>query len=117
MVVEGDKIKELIADYSKGKGYPEKSYVTQFCEDFSLNYKQWNAYCNGSQDLGIKIIQILMDIFPNLNLNWLLKDDSSKYLDSNYVLEPKNIYQKEVSNEMLMNKLENIEILLKSKLK
>jgi hypothetical protein len=48
-----------------------------FCKDFDLNYNQWNAYTRGAQVVGNKITLRLMEIFPNLNLNWLLKDTDS----------------------------------------
>lgn len=108
MTIDGDKIKQLISQYGKGKGYPEKSYVVRFCEDFKLNYKQWNAYCSGTQNLGLKIIEVLMDIFPDLNLNWLLKDEENVFLNASEVSEPNKKYGL-VSNEMLMDKLESIQ--------
>ncbi|MBC5835781.1 hypothetical protein G6N05_05225 [Flavobacterium sp. F372] len=109
MTIDGDKIKQLISHYSEDKGYLEKSYVVRFCEDNNLNYKQWNAYCSGTQNLGLKIIEVLMDIFPNLNLNWLLKEELNMFKSYNLVEEPREIYTAEISNQALFNKLESIE--------
>ncbi|UOX35283.1 hypothetical protein LXD69_07130 [Flavobacterium sediminilitoris] len=105
MNIEGEKIKQLISNYGAARNYPEKSYVVMFCEDNNLNYKQWSAYISGTQNLGIKIIDILMDIFPDLDLNWLLKNNS------NYVSEPTSNYKKttHITNEMIYAKLEKID--------
>lgn len=116
MNVDGSKIKKLVEIYGSGKNYDTKSYLAKFCEDNNLNYIQWNAYTRGAQTLGIKIVYLLIDIFPNLNLNWLLKDEGDIFtseeenvmivndLKSEYVKTPKD-----VTNEDLMKKLEEIE--------
>jgi hypothetical protein len=80
MNVDSEKIKMLIEHYGKLKGYPQKSYLMKFAEDFELNYNQWNAYTRGQQVIGLKIIHILMEVFPDLNLNWLLKDDYNMFV-------------------------------------
>lgn len=111
MTIEGDKIRALIEEYGRQKAYPEKSYIPKFCEDFDLNYIQWFSYTKEKQKPGIKILYFLMNIFPNLNLNWLLKDEGSMFSSNdNYlkVAEPGDKYVKEVSNLDLMNKLEEI---------
>ena len=109
MTIEGDKIKQLISHYGADKGYTEKSYLVRFCDDNNLNYKQWSAYCSGTQNLGLKIIEVLMDIFPDLNLNWLLKEDVLMFKNKNIFNEPGEVYSKEISNQVLYNKLESIE--------
>jgi hypothetical protein len=112
MNIDGSKIKALIDIYGKGKQYDEKSYTPRFCEDFGLNYIQWSSYTRGSQKLGIKIIYILMNIFPNLNLNWLFKDAQNMFTnDENPVIneEKAPFSKKEVTNFDLMSKLEEIQ--------
>jgi len=112
MTIDGDKIKALIDVYGKSKGYPEKSYIPKFCEDFDLNYIQWFSYVKGRTNPGLKIIYNLVNIFPALNLNWLLKEDSNMFTDPNAVFvfeEPGEEYGKEVSNNDIMKKLEIIE--------
>lgn len=79
MNVKGTKIKSLVDYYANMKDYPSKSSLAKFCEDYELNYNQWNAYIRETQAVGIKIIHQLMDIFPKLNLNWLLKNAKSLY--------------------------------------
>lgn len=116
MNVEGEKIRTLIELYGKERNYPPKSYLSKFCEDNEVNYSQWNAHIGGRQVVGIKIIDKLMYVFPNLNLNWLLKDDPNMFTDESGLMilsEPKEKYNKKVTNEDLMTKLEEIERELK----
>jgi hypothetical protein len=111
MYVDGEKFVSLVATYCKEKDYPEKSYLPMFCKDFNLSYNQWHAYTKGTQVVGTKIIQRLMEIFPNLNLNWLLKDEPNMFLGKNHEMllaEPTVKYGKTVSNLELMYKLEEI---------
>lgn len=116
MTIDGDKIKALIDEYGKRKGYPEKSYIPKFCEDFDLNYIQWFSYTKGKTNPGIKIIYFLVNIFPELNLNWLLKEDLNMFTVPNAVFafeEPAEKYGKEVTTNDLMKKLEEIQSDLK----
>lgn len=114
MTEEGNKIKELINYYGNEKGYLKKSHLPLFCEDNDLNYIQWHAYSSGRQKLGLKIVQDLMNIFPNLNLNWFLKDEPNMFMgeiteSQSIMRESKNIYHREISNVDLMKKLLEIE--------
>lgn len=108
MDVKGQKIQDLISYYGKTNGIPEKSYLVKFTEDFKLNYKQWSAYTRGDQNLGIKIIDVLMDIFPKLNLNWLLKDEGDMFLNDNSEVVYSEKSERKVTNEMLFSKLETM---------
>jgi len=106
MDINPHKIYTLIEQYGKAKNIPEKSYIPRFCEDFNVNYKQWSAYCRGTQPVGLKIVDFLIDIFPNLNLNWLLKDEAAIFNEDNsplYVREPGVSYGKDKD---IMAKLE-----------
>lgn len=118
MYVDGAKIRKLIAVWGNNKGYPEKSYVTMFCNENNLSYNQWNAYLRGSQNLGTKIIQQLISIFPDLNLNWLLKEDLNMFTKqnvNNHIEEPEPKY-KNVTNDDIMAKLEEVHADLRKKL-
>lgn len=111
MNVDGNKIKKLIEAYGIEKKYDQKTQLRRFCEDFNLNYIQFHAYSKGSQNLGIKIIYVLMEIFPDLNLNWLLKDEENMFVskkDLTILCEPVVKYGKMVTNSELMAKLEEI---------
>jgi hypothetical protein len=106
MYLEGSKIKQLISHYGESKGYPEKSHVAKFCEDFNLNYTQWNAYTRDAQNIGIKIIDKLMEIFPNLNLNWLFKDAYNMWIEDEklaVVSEDDPKYSREVVDGLYKN--------------
>jgi len=77
MEISPDKIKKLIELYGMIHNYPKKSYVVFFCRDNDLNYNQWNNYLRGKQSIGMKVISDLMMIFPDLNMNWLFKDEGN----------------------------------------
>lgn len=117
MDVTGSKFKRLIEIYGISKGYPEKSHLPKFCEDFDLNYTQWNTYCRGKQNVGVKIIDILLDIFPNLNLNWFLKDEGDIFTteEGNAMVssQPIAIISKKIEKEDIYKKMD--EILLEMK--
>ncbi len=53
-------------------------------EDNDVNYSQWNAHIGGRQVIGLKILDKLMYIYPNLNMNWLLKDDPNMFITKEY---------------------------------
>lgn len=110
MNVKGTKIKSLVDYYANMKDYPSKSSLAKFCEDYDLNYNQWNAYIRETQAVGIKIIHQLMDVFPKLNLNWLLKDEGEMFVDETIMVlnEPKESIKKEISSEDIYKKLEKI---------
>ena len=118
MYIDGAKIKSLISTYGKNRGYPEKSYTAMFCKDFELNYNQWNAYTRGAQVIGPKITQKLMEVFPNLNLNWFFKEDQNMFVgektETVTVKEPEPVYQKEITPEDIFYKMEEMLIELKA---
>ncbi|NRT11497.1 hypothetical protein [Flavobacterium sp. 14A] len=112
MYIAGEKITKLVEIYGKRMGYPEKSYLPMFCEDFKVNYTQWNAYTRGRQNIGTKIIDILIEIFPNINLNWLIKDEGSIFVGEDEILmvaeAPEPTYSKKIGQEDIYFKLEDI---------
>lgn len=110
MDIEGSKIMRLIEHYGKQKGFEEKHYLRGFTSDLGLNYTQWAAYTRGSQNLGIKVLDQLMQIFPDLNLNWLLKDDPEMFLTDiiGKVAEPEAKYMVTNVKDPVMTKLDAI---------
>lgn len=112
MNVDGNKFKAIIYWYGKQKGYDEKSYIPRFCEDFDLNYNQWNAYTRGAQNVGTKIIQFLMENFPNLNMNWFLKNEYNMWIDPaekhNDLILSESEIKISITPELIFNKLEAI---------
>lgn len=116
MNVDGEKIRQLIEHYGTQKKYEPKTKLRRFCEDFDLNYIQWSSYIKGTQNLGIKIIHVLMNIFPSLNLNWFLKDEGQMFTSEEKVLvlnEPKAEYSKKIEKEDLYEKLDEILVEIK----
>jgi hypothetical protein len=115
MNVEGHKIRTLIEIYGKERNYLPKEYLSRFCKDNDVNYSQWNAYIGERQVVGTKILDLLMYVFENLNMNWLLKDDPNIFIGQINVIgvnEETTIYnktQKKITNEDLMRKLEELE--------
>ena len=99
MKVEGRKIMRLIAAYGASKGYAEKSYLKRFTEDFSLNYNQWNAYTRDAQVIGLKVFEKIEEIFPDINWNWLFRDENEpmfyKELTPYMVNEPEEVSEKD----------------------
>lgn len=118
MNVEGEKIKMLIEFYGSEKQYEKKTQLRKFCEDFDLNYIQFHAYTKGTQNLGFKILHTLMEIFPDLNLNWLLKNEQNMFVGKENPVfqtlnEPKEKYSKKIGQDDIYNKLEDILIEIK----
>lgn len=107
MVIDGGKILRIIEHYGESKGYPKKSYVKSFTDDFGVNYAQWSNYIRGDQNLGIKIIDFLVEKFPNLNMNWLLKDEGEMFATKQLpqLVEPKEVYE---IKDPVMHKLEQM---------
>lgn len=101
MTIKGENILALIAYYSKIKGYPQRSFIVNFCRDFDFNYNQWNAYVVEKQKIGIKPIFDIIKIFPHVNLNWLFKNEGEMFLDKTPT-ENSNIpdYLKEENKEI-----------------
>ena len=112
MKIEPSKIKELIDKYGDIHDIPKSKRLKRFTEDNGLNYKQWAAFVNGGQDAGYKVVDIFMDIFPDLDLNWFIKDieiDNYKTVDKLHILgEPSEKPKKEISNNQIFTKLNEV---------
>jgi transcriptional regulator with XRE-family HTH domain len=46
--------------------------IKEFCEKNNLLYNSIHPICRDKRELGINILNKLVDIFPDLNVNWLL---------------------------------------------
>lgn len=110
MDIDKGKVITLIKHYSTEKGYSEKSWLTAFCEDKQLNYKQWHTLLKTDKGIGIKVIDLLVDVFPNLNLNWLLKDDGEMFITGEKAnIEAVNTSSSTFENEVI-KRLELIQV-------
>lgn len=48
------------------------SSKTKFCEENGLEYNSFQPFTNNKRTLGIHLLNKLVEVFPNLNVNWLL---------------------------------------------
>lgn len=46
--------------------------MSKFCEEYGFTYSSFSPITNDIRPLGMNILKKLMEIFPNLNINWLL---------------------------------------------
>lgn len=115
MDIEKGRVVALIEHYRKAKEYPEKSWLKGFCADNSLNYNQWHTLLKSDKGVGIKIIDILVNIFPNVNLNWLLKGEGEMFTDGKMVVsEPASTYLKTPFEKEVIQRLEAVQNELKT---
>lgn len=122
MEVSPEKLRAVVKYWGSIKGYPEKSHLTKFTEELQLNYKQWASMCSGKQVAGSKIVDIVMDVFPSIDLNWLLKtevpvNDDMFNLEKKEVMvlnEPREPLKKEITNEQIFTKLEELQFEIKT---
>lgn len=82
----------------------------EFCEKFGFNYQAFVPITNDKRTLGIKIINDLMTVFPNLNINWLLYGSGSinasgKQID--LVEEPDEFYKTDIMEKVFLKYLDN----------
>jgi transcriptional regulator with XRE-family HTH domain len=50
----------------------EEVNLYQFCKKNSLMYSTFNQIVLGNRNLGVNILYQILEIIPNLNINWLL---------------------------------------------
>lgn len=112
MKIDANKIRLLIDKYGEINNIPKSKRLSRFTEDNNLNYKQWAAVLNGAQDAGAVAVDIFMDIFPDIDLNWFIKDIKNDYLEENKSIikleEPAENYKKDITNRQLFIKLNEI---------
>ncbi len=93
MVFE-EKLKQLIkSKYSK---------LSDLAEKFDMNYTQLSQYVNGKK-ISIDFLSKIIQEFPEADLNWLLRDDSSV---DNSVNETATEYKAVMNNEQIIEKIE-----------
>lgn len=116
MTIPGDRILALISHYGKVRGYAEKSYLTQFTEENELNYGQWSNYTRNAQSTGPKVLEAILKIFPEINLNWLIKGEGEMFLNDGYkgIAEPAANYSKASFETEVLQRLEALQIDMKS---
>lgn len=45
---------------------------SQFCDKYNFSYSAFAPITNDNRPLGMNMLMNLVDVFPNLNINWLL---------------------------------------------
>lgn len=98
----GEKLKVVIA----------KKYRTigDCAEKFGMNYSQLSQYLNGRK-VSIEFLTKIIDEFPDVDLNWLLRDDDSA---KHMVNDANATYKIPMKNEEIIEK--TIELLTDLKL-
>tara|TARA_R110002049_G_scaffold143633_1_gene305818 strand:- start:15341 stop:15661 length:321 start_codon:yes stop_codon:yes gene_type:complete len=99
-----DKLKKIIkSKYSR---------LADLAEKFEMNYTQLSQYVNGKK-VSIEFLTKIIHEFPDVDLNWLLRDDTANEDGVREVLEP---YETALSNEQIIKKIEELLDSLKGKL-
>tara|TARA_R110002049_G_scaffold206788_6_gene377220 strand:+ start:895 stop:1215 length:321 start_codon:yes stop_codon:yes gene_type:complete len=89
-----EKLKQLIkTKYSK---------LSDLAEKFDMNYTQLSQYVNGKK-VSIEFLTKIIKEFPEVDLNWLLREDVS---NGNNVNETAESYKAMLSNEQIISKIE-----------
>ena len=85
----GDRLKEFIRD----KGFNQQDFATEVSE----KYGNLNKILNGHRDIYYDFICRLINRFPEIDLNWLLRND----IDVDAVMEPVEPYKKKNTADLL----------------
>ena len=80
----------------------------ELADRWKVSRQYINAILSGNGSIGIKLINKLVDAFPDLNLNWLLTGKGDMFFDSqNTMKEPETEYS---NSNLLKSKEEVIQI-------
>ena len=80
----------------------------ELADGWKVSRQYINAILSGNGSIGIKLINKLVDAFPDLNLNWLLTGKGDMFFDSqNTMKEPETEYS---NSNLLKSKEEVIQI-------
>ncbi|WP_242094853.1 helix-turn-helix domain-containing protein [Aestuariivivens sediminicola] len=103
MVFE-DKLKQLIKSKYDRLG--------DLAEKFDMNYSQLSQYVNGKK-VSIDFLNKIIQEFPEVDLNWLLRDD---HVIKDGVNERPLQYKTVLNNEQIIDKIEKLLQELKNQL-
>lgn len=82
-----NQIAERLNQLVKSKGYSTKEFA-ELCDTTAPNM---SGYLNGKRPIGIKILDKIKEVIPELDLNWLLYNESAE--DLNALQEATSTYQ------------------------
>ena len=85
--------------------------ISAFAEEINMNYTQVLNYINGNNRPSMEFIFILIEKFPETNLNWLFKNDEHQTL-----IESSPTSASQENTEEIIGKIESLLSILKDKL-
>ncbi|MDR7208564.1 hypothetical protein [Flavobacterium piscis] len=88
MQTEGERLRYYIEN--------KEVNLRQFCIENDILYTSLHPILMNSRSLGMNILKKIMQVYPNLNINWVLTGmgDMEITEDKNYVLrDPGSVYQ------------------------
>ncbi|HIC31140.1 MAG TPA: XRE family transcriptional regulator [Flavobacteriaceae bacterium] len=112
--MKNDKeISERLYRVIKKKGFAVKEFA-DICE---ISQPNMSSYLNGNRPIGIKILNKIKEVIPELNINWLLygENDPANHLNSyetNSLHESENIIERYIK-DLISKKCNELEIRLK----
>ena len=70
--------------------------VRQFCIKNKIAYNSFHQILNGTRNMGLNTLKQVIDVYPQLNLNWVIKGIGSVEISTtgNNISEPESIYGK-----------------------
>lgn len=91
----------------------EEVNLYKFCKKYNLMYSTFNQIVLGNRNLGINILYQVLEIIPNLNINWLLlgigemRIVQKRTTEGELILEePKAIVKPDEFEKLLLSYLE-----------
>lgn len=102
---------ERLSKYVEKQGFKKK----EFCETFGLDYNTMVRIMADKMPMGIIVVDRIHNIFPQMNIHWLLYGEGPEELISNdlsVLNEPQTHYGKECPEfkKHLLEALEDIEV-------
>lgn len=101
----GDKLRVVL----EKNGFSIKAYS----EKTGINYSQLSQYLNNSKNPSIQFLDRFFKEFPEVDLNWLLRDSVAA---ENFVMEQKENYSTPINNEDIIERIEYLLSNLKANL-
>ncbi len=102
------RLQQVLAEY--------ESNPTQLARQFKVNQKTLNNQINGTTDLSVSTILLILEAFPAVSSDWVLLGvgDMHKLPDGLDSPEDSEIARLETENEMLRSELVNLHLELAS---
>ncbi|WP_417200069.1 helix-turn-helix domain-containing protein [Bizionia sp.] len=101
----GDKLRVVL----EKNGYSVKAYSKKT----GINYTQLSQYLNNKRKPSIEFLDTFFNEFPEVDLNWLLRDSESA---ENFVMEQSEKYVTPINNDDIIKRMEYLLSNLKANL-